>query len=219
MTVVREALYLPLLFLTVVLAGGVNAAERVELRAPSLFGLVLGVILLGLLVRSGALAPGRLMHATRSQLANLNGVTVIVTVVVAAAQAFTLVTPEFGLPRVLVSLFLLILLVNTLTAAPDRRRVLRSLLVILGATFTLKFIVLAALSDPAGGRLTRVLQVLFEGVTLGAVSQERIPPAMSYLAFATLLLFLVGLALLPGALPSRAVARRDARLEERGENL
>ena len=209
MTAAREAVQLPLLFLTVVLTGGIHIAERVTLRPPSLFGLVLGIVLLGLLVRSGALASDRLMHQSRSPLANFNGVTVVVTIVLASAQVFTLVTPDFGLPRVLVSLFLLILLLNTLAASPDRPRVLRSLLVILGATFTLKFIVLAALSDPAGGRFTRMLQVLFEGVTLGTLSQERVHPATSYLAFATLVLHLVGLALLPGHRLSRELVRSE----------
>jgi hypothetical protein len=209
MTAAREAIQLPILFLTVLLLGAIHVADRVALRPPSLFGLVLAVVLLGLLVRSGALAPERLMHTTRTRLANLNGLTVIVSAVLAAAQAFTLVTPDFGLPRVLVSLFLLILLINTLAASPDRLRVLRSLLVIVGATFTLKFVVLAALSGPADGRLARVLQVLFEGVTLGAVSQEAIHPATSYLAFATLVLFLVGLALLPGRQAARSVAGRS----------
>ena len=209
MTAAREAVQLPVLFLTVVLAGGTHVAARVALRPPSLFGLVLGVVLLGLLVRSGALAPARLMHSTRSWLANLNGFTVIAAMVLASAQAFTLVTPDFGLPRVLVSLFLLILILNTLAASPDRQRVLRSLLVIFGATFTLKFVVLAALSDPAGGRFTRVLQVLFEGVTLGSLSQERMHPATSYLAFATLLLYLAGLALLPGARLTSAITHPD----------
>jgi hypothetical protein len=213
-TAAREAFQLPALFLTVLLLGGLHIADRVALRPPSLFGLVLAVVLLGLLVRSGALATERLMHATRSRLANLNGVTVTVSAVLAAAQAFTLVTPEFGLPRVLVSLFLLILLLNTIAAAPDRPRVLRSLLVIVGATFTLKFVVLAALSGPAGGRLARALQILFEGVTLGAVSQEAIPPATSYLAFATLVLFLVGLALLPGRQASAAPATTPPALRD-----
>jgi hypothetical protein len=198
MTAAREALQLPILFLTVVLLGAIHITGRVALRPPSLFGLILGVAVLGLLVRSGALAPERLMHASRTRLANLNGLTVIVSAVVAAAQAFTLVIPDFGLPRVIVSLFLLALLVNTLALSPDRPRLLRSLLVILGAGFLLKFVVLAALSGPADGRMARVLQILFEGVTLGTVSQEVMHPATGYLAFATLALFLIGLALLPG---------------------
>jgi hypothetical protein len=219
MTAAREAFQLPILFLTVLLLGAIHVADRVTLRPPSLFGLVLGVVLLGLLVRSGALAPERLMHATRPWLANLNGLTVIVSAVLAAAQAFTLVTPEFGLPRVLVSLFLLILLLNTLAASPDRPRVLRSLLVILGATFTLKFVVLAALSGPADGRLARVLQALFEGVTLGAVSQAPIHPATSYLAFVTLVLFLIGLALLPGRQVSRSIEGRSVAEIRSAEDL
>ena len=133
----------------------------------------------------------------------------IVSCVMAAAQAFTLVTPDFGLPRVLVSLFLLVLLLNTLAASPDRSRVLRSLLVILGATFTLKFVVLAALSGPADGRLARALQILFEGVTLGAVSQEAMHPSTGYLAFVTLVLFMVGLALLPGRQITRSIGGRS----------
>lgn len=201
MTAAREAIQLPLIYLTVVLAGAVHVAERVALRPPSLFGLVLGILLLALLVRSGTLATERLLHPSRSRLANLNGLIVVITVVLASAQAFTLGTPDSGLPRVLVSLFLLILLLNTLAASPDRPRVLRSLLVIVGSAFTLKFVVLAALSDPAGGRMARVLQALFEGATLGTVSQEAVHPIASYLAFATLVLFLTGIALLPGRDP------------------
>ena len=208
MTAARDALQLPLIYLTVVLAGGIHVAERVTMRPPSLFGLVLGILLLALLVRSGTLAPERLVHSTRSGLANLNGLIVIITVVLASAQAFTLGTPDSGLPRVLVSIFLVILLLNTLAATPDRPRLLRSLLVIIGSAFTLKFIVLAALSDPAGGRMARVMQVLFEGVTLGMVSQEAVHPVTSYLAFATFVLFLIGIALLPDQESRRLVAGR-----------
>ena len=159
----------------------------------------------------------RIMTLPSSFLPEVAVATVVAALVLASAQAFTLVTPDFGLPRVLVSLFLLVLLLNTLAAAPDRPRVLRSLLVIVGSTFTLKFVVLAALSDPACGRLTRVLQVLFEGLTLGALSQERFHPATSYLAFATLVLYLLGLALLPGGRLSGALARPGTGLDVRGE--
>ena len=70
MTAAREAIQLPILFLTVLLLGAIHVADRVALRPPSLFGLVLGVVLLGLLVRSGAWRE-RLMHTTRPRLANL----------------------------------------------------------------------------------------------------------------------------------------------------
>jgi hypothetical protein len=63
----------------------------------------------------------------------------------------------------------------------------------------LKFVFLAALSSPAEGGLARALQLLFEGVTLGSVTQRTIHPAEGYLAFGTLVLYLVGVAALPGS--------------------
>jgi hypothetical protein len=213
MTVVAEAVYLPLLFLTVALLGGLRIAERVALIPPPLFTLVLAVLLLGVLVRSGGLAPEGLMSASRAPLANLNGLVVIVTMLAASAQAFNAATPESGAPHVLFNLFFLVLLANTFAASPDRVRVLRSLLVIFGSAFTMKYVVLAALSSPAEGLFKQALLVLFEGVTLGTVSQDAFHPATGYVAFLTLVIYLVGLALLPttgrGGSQSHAELRID----------
>ncbi len=197
MTPAREAFYLPLLFLTIALLGGVRVADRVSLLPPSLFSLVLALLLMGVLVKSGVLAPDRLMNAARSSIANVNGLVVLVTLFFASAQAFNLATPESGLPHLLSCVFLLTLLLNTLAAGADRVRTLRSLLVIFGAAFFLKFIVLAALSDQTGGSLKRVLLVLLEGATLGTLTQDVVHPATGYLAFFTLAMFLMGLGMLP----------------------
>jgi hypothetical protein len=204
----REAVYLPLLFLTVALFGGVRIAERVTLLPPALFTLVLALLLFGVLVKCGALAPERLMGPSRSALANMNGLALFLAAFFASAQAFTLATPDSGLPRVLFSVFFLVLLLNTLAASPDRIHVLRSLMVVFGSTFTMKFIVLAALSNPSGGRLKQALLLLLEGVTLGTLTQEVFHPATGYLAFFTLLLFLFGLALLPSADPTTSAVPR-----------
>jgi len=198
-TAAREAIALPLVFLTVTLFGGLRIADGVALLPPPLFSMVLSVLLLGLLVRCGALAPNRLIHASRSMLANANGLVVMLAVFLASAQAFNVATPEAGAPRLLFNLVFLVLLANTIAASPDRVRVLRSLLVIFGSAFVVKFIVLSALSQPAEGALTRMLQVLFEGVTLGSVTQGVFRPATGYVAFGTLLLYLFGLVLLPAA--------------------
>jgi len=196
MTAVREAITLPLLFLTVVLLGGVRLDDRVMLPPP-LFSLVLSVMLFGALIRCGVLVPGRLMSEVRPPLANVNGFVVMCCVFAASAQAFSVATPDTGLPQVLFNVLFLGLLANTLAASAGRAQLLRSLLVIFGFAFTLKFIVLAALSDPAGGAVKRILLALFEGVTLGTFTQEVLHPASGYLAFFTLLLFVGGLALLP----------------------
>ena len=213
MTAAREAIYLPVLFLTVTLLAGLRPGSAVVAAPPSLFSLILAVLLVGVLVQSGAFAPLRVMNPSRPALANLNGGVIAATLLVAAAQTFSLLTPDAGLPRVLFSVYFLVLMINTMAASPDRVRVLRSLAVTFGAAFVLKFIVLDGLSDPAGGRMTRLLQVLFEGVTLGTVTQDVQHPAAGYVAFATIVMFLAGLALLPSAAPeispSRAIVVRD----------
>lgn len=192
-----EAFCLPFLFLTVTLLGGLRLDARLALIPPSLFSLILAVLLVGVLIKSGALMPERLLSARRGVIANLNGALVLAALFTASAQSFSLVTPDVGLPRLMAGVLLLVLLLNTIAALPSRRSVLRSLAVVFGSAFALKFIVLAALSDPAGSHLMRVVMLLFEGVTFGVVTQYAIHPAAGYLAFVTLALFLTGLALLP----------------------
>ena len=69
MTPLREAFVLPFVFLSVTLLAGIQLGTRPALVPPSLFSLVLATMLVGALVRSGALAPARLLHASRSALA------------------------------------------------------------------------------------------------------------------------------------------------------
>jgi hypothetical protein len=196
----REALTLPLIFLTVAMLGGVRAgAPPVALRfvPPPLITLVLASLLTGLLIRTGAVAPSRLLDAGRTALENLSGLLVLVTLFAATAQVFNLVMPEAGLLHFLFSVFFLALLLNTYAADPDRRRLLRSLMVVFGAAFVLKFIVLAALYDPSAGLTRRVLTTLLEGVTLGGLSYEPSGRATGYVAFLTMALYLVGVFLMP----------------------
>lgn len=197
MTRATEAIYLPLMFLTVVLLGGLRVADRVTLTPPPLFALVLAMLLLAVLLRGRVLAPDRLLHSSRSALENLNGLSVILSMFFASAQIFNLVIPESGLPFVLGNVFLFVLLLNTAAGSPDRIPVLRSLAVTLGAAFILKFIVLAALSDPEGTALKRMLLAVLEGATLGTLTQAPLQAATGYVAFATIVLFLIALAMLP----------------------
>jgi hypothetical protein len=199
MTPLLEACLLPALFLTVVLAGAVRPGGDVTFTPPSLASLVTAVVLMVLYVRSGTLAPERLMNTQRSLLANVNGFTVLATAFLASAQAITLVVPESGAPVVIVWAVLVSLVLQVFTIAPDRPRLLRGLLVTFGAVFTLKFVLLAAISAPAEGRLSRALQLLFEGITLGSMSQRPHHALEGYVAFGTLALYLVGVALLPSA--------------------
>ena len=199
MSAVREAVILPLAFLTVALAGGFEPGGAFTWTAPSLFSLVLAVMLVGALVRSGALAPDRLLHAARPILANANGAVVLVALFAASAQLVNMLTPRSGLPLLIVGVVLFLLVVNTLVMSPDRIRLLRSLAVVTGSAFILKFIVLAALADPEGSRTKRVLLALFDAATLGTISQAPVQAAGGYIAFFICLLYLVAVAMLPRA--------------------
>jgi hypothetical protein len=207
MKATTEAIYLPLLFLTVSLLGGLRVADRLTFVPPPLFALVLGMMMFGVLVRGRVLAADSLMSASRTTVENVNGFVLILSTFFAATQVFNLVTPESGLPFLLFSVFLFVLLVNTLAGAHDRVSVLRSMGVIVGAAFILKFIVLGAISDPGDSMLKRLLYVLLEGVTLGTLTQPRLHPVAGYLAFATLVLFLAGLAMLPARTRSVALVK------------
>ncbi len=210
MTIVREAFTLPLLFLGVLWLGGLRPGAPVVFEPPSPFSLVLASLALGTFVQSGTLAPARLMHQDRQALANLNGLIVLVTLFGATAQVLSMLVPASGLPSLAGGLLFLVAIVQLLAAALDRQRLLRVWAVTLLAAFTLKFVLLAALSGPAERPLGRALRALFEGVTLGAVTQPVEPRAAGYLAFITVALYLTGLILLPGAATMLALQRRPS---------
>jgi hypothetical protein len=195
----REALTLPLLLLTVAALGGVRVSQTgaLALLPPSLMSLILGVGLLGVLVRSGALVPARLVNDHRSALENASGAVVLAALVAASAQIFSMVTPSAGLLAFVFTVFFVLLLWNTLAVEPDRRQVLRSLLVVFGGAFVLKYVVLAAIYEPDGGLLRRVLLTMLEGVSLGTLGFVPDGAATGYIAFFTLAMYFIALVLLP----------------------
>ena len=98
---------------------------------------------------------------------------------------FNLLTPERGLLHVLFGTFFFVQLLSTI-AGTSGRALLRSLTVLFGSAFVLRYIVLESLYAPTGGTLARVLTVLLEGVSLGAMQYEPAAPATGYLAFLAL---------------------------------
>jgi hypothetical protein len=204
---IREAFTLPIMFLTVALMGGFRMSDAgMRFLPPPLISLLLAMLMLGVLAQGRVLVPLRLMNASRQPLENLNGALVLAALFFGTAQLFNCITPEAGLLHLLFNIFFIVLLWNTLAAGPDARRLLRSLLVVFGSAFALKYIVLSAVYDPYGGLAKRVLTTLLQGVTLGALDYEPDAPATGYVAFFTIVLYMTGLLLLPGhvhkALPS-----------------
>lgn len=209
MTTPREAIVLPVLFLTVALLGGFRVDAAVRLVPPPLSALLLGMLLLGALARARAFAPEELMHADRTPLENSSGFVVLLTLFAASTQIFNLLTPERGLLQAIFTLFFGVQLLTTIAAVRDRIAMLRSLVVLFGAVFALRFVVLESLYAPGGGMLSRILAAAAEGITLGAFDYDAHAPATGYVGFATLTLYVIGLVLLgPGQ--SRSLQRRLA---------
>src|SRR5262249_13163379 len=142
---------LPLSFLTVAGAGGLRLAPTggaLSFVPPPLIALVLAVLLMGAMVRAGLLVPAALLGDERTGLENLSGAVVVLTLFLASAQLFTCLTPDSGVLRLVFNLFFLLLLWTTLAAQPDRVRLLRSLLVVFGWAYVVRYVALAALADP-----------------------------------------------------------------------
>ncbi len=197
MTAVREAILLPAMFLTVALLGGLRISDTVRLVPPPLIALVLAMLLLATLVRSGALAPDRLMNAQRPPIENAGGLLVLIVVFAASAQIFNLLTPEIGLLHAVFSACFFVQLATTLAGVSGRSNLLRSLVVLLGSALVLRFIVLENLYAPDTGTLKRLLTTLIEGASLGTIDYRPHAAATGYVAFLTVVLYLIGLALLP----------------------
>ena len=197
----REAFVLPLLLLGVAAGGGFRTAVgdgAWRFLPPTPMALVLGLLLVGVLVRTGVLAPWTLIGPHRSGLANGNGAMVLAPLLLASAQVFTSLTPESGLLQVLASVFFLLLLLNTLAARPTRSRAMQSLGVVLLSAFVLKYVVLDALYAPEGSLARKVVTTLLEGVSLGTLGYTPHGTATAYVAFVVLLAYLFALVLLPG---------------------
>ena len=198
---VREAFVLPLLLLTVAAGGGFRsdvATGAWRFLPPSPMALVLGLLLMGVLVRTGVLAPQSLLGPRRQGLANANGATLLASLLLASAQVFTSLMPETGLLHMLAAVFFLLLLVNTLAARPTRARAMQSLGVVFLSAFVLKFVVLDSLYAPEVSLARKVVTTLLEGVSLGSLGYAPHGPATAYVAFAVLLAYLFALVLLPG---------------------
>ena len=207
MSPVREAIVLPLAFLTVALLGGLRIGPTLVLVPPPLISLVLAVMLLSALVQAGVVIPSMILSAERTALENISGVVVLITLFAGSAQVFTLVTPEHGLLHVVFSICFFVQLTTTMAGVKERRNMLRSIAVLLGAAFIVRFIVLEGLYAREGGLATRLLTALVEGASLGAIHYQPVGAGTGYAAFLTLALFMIGLLLLPVRGPRASLTR------------
>jgi hypothetical protein len=189
----------PMLFLTVALAGGVRfTAETHELRflAPQLVAVMLAVFVMILFIRGGLVELPDYVSDRRGLLENASGVMRLASLYFATMQIFNAVTPERGLLNFCFYLFYFLIFWNNLFVVFNPARLTKSLAAVFGASFALKYLVLADLFAPTESWAKYILQKLMQTASLGALDYEVFAPATGYLGFATVALYLMALYLI-----------------------
>lgn len=213
-------LLLPFIFQTVVLLGGLRVSDGSHafvFMPPPLITLVLSVLLLLLFLRGGLIELRELISVENPALTNITHVWLLITLFFASAQAFNSVLPERGLLHWLFSFFFLWTLWNNQFSSFDARRLLRSLAVLFGTAFVLKYMLLASLYSQDGGWLKRVAGALVSSVTLGTLDAPVFAPATGYISFFTIGLYIAGLVLM--SFGQHRVDQQMATGEERERTL
>jgi len=190
---------LPSLFLTVALLGGlrISAESRTFIFiAPPLITLLLATLSMLLFVRGDLLRFHQWVGSDLSPLTNVAHIWMFITIFFGSAQAFNSVLPERGLFHWLFSFFFLWTLWNNQFSSFDTRRLLRSLTILFGTAFILKYIFLASLYSPESGWFNRMAGTLLQGLTLSSHDTSTFATVSGYIAFFTLALYVAGLILL-----------------------
>lgn len=202
-------IFLPLLFLTVALLGGLrlNAADNafIFLR-PALICLVFASILLVLFFRAQLIRLDGWFSENFSTLKNAINAIVLLTLFAASTQIFNALLPERGLPFWIIAFCFFWTLWNNLFAEFDVKRLLQSLGGLFGLAFVVKYLVLANLAAPVG---TSWWQKITENPTQEAftwlLDLPRFSAGTGYIQFFAVIFYLLGLFLLPSATTKKAV--------------
>jgi len=190
---------MPLLFLTVALAGGIRfqaETSALEFVPPQLFSCILGLLAMVLLVRGGPIRLSDYLGEDEGLIGNASGAVRIAAIFLATVQVFNVVTPERGLFNFVFNLFYFLILLNDIFMVFSPRRLAAALASVLGASFVFKYVVLADLLTPSQSWGKYILQELMKTASLGALDYQAFAPATGYLALFTLVVYVLGLYLL-----------------------
>jgi hypothetical protein len=196
---VLRFILVPLIFLTVALTGGVRfTADSQALRflAPQLVSLILAVFVMIVFVRGGLIQIADYVGEQRGLTENASGLVRLAAIYFATTQVFNAVTPERGLLNFFFNLFYFLIFWNNLFVVFNPVRLTKSLAVVLGASFALKYLILADLFAPTESWAKYALQKLMQTASLGALEFEVFAPSTGYLAFATVTFYIFGLYLI-----------------------
>lgn len=198
----RVHVFLPLIFLTSALLGGLRLAApdgAFVFVTPALLCLIFGVVLMVLFVRGGMLSIDGWLSDDVPTLQNIASGAVLITVYAATVQVFNSLIPESGLPFWVVAFCFAWSLWNNLFADFDNKKLLRSMIALFAFAFVAKYIVLAGMTAPAGdgGWLRSLIENPARETMTWLLELPRYTNGTGYIQFFSLALYLGGLYLLP----------------------
>lgn len=197
---VLNYLFLPLIFLTVSLLGGLRLS--VENNAflflkPALVCLIFAAILLILFFRGGLIQLSGWFSEDFPVLKNAANGIVLLTLFTASIQVFNALLPEKGLPFWIIGFFFFWTLWNNLFIDFHPRRLLQSLGSLFGLAFVVKYLVLANLVTTGESTWTqKILEGLMKEASFGLLELSKFSTGTGYIQFFTLVFYVLGLFLL-----------------------
>jgi len=198
-----QYIFLPLIFLTVALFGGLRVAAPDKdflFLAPPLVCLIFAVILLVLFFRAGLIRLDGWFSESFSTVKNIANASVLLALFAATAQIFNSLLPERGLPFWVFAFCFFWTLLNNLFSVFDTKRLLQSLGSLFGFAFIVKYLVLAYITAPASSSwIQGILQNPTQEAFTWLLDLPRFAAATGYIQFFAVLFYLLGLFLIPPA--------------------
>jgi hypothetical protein len=206
---VRTYILLPLVFLTVTLFGGMRFASpdnAFVFVPPALLCLVFAAILMVLYFRGGMIGLDGWFSDDFAGLKNAANGAVFLTVFTGSVQLFNSLLPERGIPFWIAGFCIFWMLWTYLFADFDGKRLVKSLGAAFAVLFATKYLILANLTAPAGdGWLRSIIENPSKEAVTWLLDLPRFSAATGYLQFFTVVMYLVGLFMLPRSTRSKDI--------------
>ena len=203
-----QYIFLPLIFLTVALLGGLRLSAEdgaFLFLKPALICLIFASVLLVLFFRAGLLKLEGWFSETFSSVQNTANAAILIALFFASTQIFNSLLPERGLPFWVFAFCFFLTLWNNLFVEFQGKRLLQSLGSVFGLAFVSKYLILAYLTAPTGtswwrGLLENPAQEAFTWL----LDLPRFSAGTGYIQFFAVVFYLLGLFLLPSAMTREA---------------
>lgn len=202
---------LPVIFMLVTLLGGLRLSPESNafiFLAPSLFNLVLALMLAAIIVRGKLIDINEWFSPDFPVLKNSANALILMALFVASTQALNSILPEKGFAFGLTAFFLLWTLWTNLFAELKEQKLMRSLAALFGLAFVFKYVFLASLVAAPGEEtwVRKLTESLLQGVSMGLLDIPKYSGGTGYVAFFTLILYGAGLLLLSSISNKRSEA-------------